>query len=90
MAVELHAWQKPATSTKDYHMVEATRGREFIVRMMSVADPLEALAEFAKENNVRFGKVHACFMGGFQPCKYDKWTIDTVNPDNWYCEREAV
>ena len=88
--VELHEWQKPATSPKSYHMVEATRGREFIVRMMTGADPLLALAEFAKENHVRFGKVHACFMGGFQPCKYDKWTIDTVNPENWYCEREAV
>ena len=88
--VELHEWQKPATSPKSYHMVEATRGREFIVRMMTGADPLLALAEFAKENHVRFGKVHACFMGGFQPGKYDKWTIDTVNPENWYCAREAV
>ena len=90
MAVELHAWQKPATSTKDYHMVEATRGREFIVRMMSGADPLEALAEFAKENNVRFGKVHACFMGGFQPCKYFVWIPDYADPDNWHREGVAV
>lgn len=88
--VELHPWQKNASCPTEYHTCEMRRGREFIVRMMSGADPLLALAQFARENNVRFGKVHAAFMGGLQPCKYDKWTIDTVNPENWYCEREAV
>lgn len=88
--VEKHPWERDAEHPKQYHTVDMTRGREFIVRMMSGADPLLALAQFAEDHNIRFGKVHACFMGGFQPCKYDKWTIDTVNPENWYCEREAV
>ena len=88
--IKFPAWQLDATTPDEYHCCEMTRGREFLVRMMTGADPSLAIARFAKENNIRFGKVHATFMGGFQPCKYDKWTIDTVNPENWYCEREAV
>ena len=87
---KLHPWQRPAVEPTDYHMVEMTRGREFIVRMMTGADPVLALAQFAKENNIRFGKVHCSFMGGLQPLNYDKWTIDTVDPTNWYCERACV
>ncbi len=87
---ELHPWQRPSESILDHHICEMTRGREFIVRMMTGADPCLALADFAKRNNIRFARVHTSFMGGFQPLKYDIWTIDTVDPTNWYCEREVV
>ena len=50
----------------------------------------EKVVEFAKENNIRFGKVHATFMGGFQPCKYYVWIPDYKDPDNWHREGVAV
>ncbi len=86
----LPCWQQPATNPTDYHCCEATRGREFIVRMLSGADPVLALENFAKEQNIRFGKIHATFMGAFQPCKYFVWAPDTANPDNWHNESVAT
>ena len=41
--MEMQDWQKPAKSEVDYHCVEATRGREFIVRLTTGADPVKAL-----------------------------------------------
>ena len=82
--VKLPAWQLDATTPDEYHCCEMRRGREFLVRMMTGADPSLAIARFAKENNIRFGKVHATFMGGFQPCKYFVWIPDYKNPDNWH------
>ena len=86
--IKLPAWQLDATTPDEYHCCEMTRGREFLVRMMTGADPSLAIARFAKENNIRFGKVHATFMGGFQPCKYFVWIPDYANPENWH--REGV
>jgi len=88
--VKLPAWQLDATTPDEYHCCEMRRGREFLVRMMTGADPSLAIARFAKENNIRFGKVHATFMGGFQPCKYFVWIPDYKNPDNWHREGVAV
>ena len=48
----LHPWQKDASCPTEYHTCEMRRGCEFIVQMMSGADPLLALAEFAKNNNI--------------------------------------
>lgn len=67
-----------------------TRGREFLIRMNTGADPVLAIERFVKEKNIRFGKVHATFMGAFKPCKYFVWAPDTTNPDNWHNEAVAV
>ena len=80
--MEMQDWQKPAKDTTDYHAVEAQRGREFIVRMTTGADPVLALKKFAEEKHIRFGKIHAAFMGGFQPCCYDVWAYDPNDPSN--------
>ena len=57
--VKLPAWQLDATTPDEYHCCEMRRGREFLVRMMTGADPSLAIARFAKENNIRFGKTDA-------------------------------
>jgi len=58
--------------------------------MMTGSDPVLAIQKFAKEQNIRFGKVHATFMGGFQPCHYYVWVPDIAHPDNWHLEGEAI
>lgn len=88
--LEKPKWQMDATHGAEYHSCEARRGREFIVRMMTGADPVLAIENFARENNIRFGKVHATFMGAFKPCKYFVWAPDTTNPENWHNESIAV
>ena len=50
--VKLPAWQLDATTPDEYHCCEMRRGREFLVRMMTGADPSLAIAHFAKENNM--------------------------------------
>ncbi len=86
---DLPVWQRDAVVDTEFHCCEARRGREFIVRMMTGADPVKAITEFAKKNNIRFGKVHATFMGGFQPCRYYVWIPDHTDPTNWHLEGEA-
>jgi predicted DNA-binding protein with PD1-like motif len=83
-------WQLPAKTPDEYHLCEMTRGREFLIRMMSGADPVLAIQKFAADHNIRFGKVHATFMGAFQPAKYYVWAPDTANPGNWHHEEVAV
>ena len=86
---DLPEWQQDAVNPDQYHCCEARRGREFIVRMMTGADPVLAIERFAREQGIRFGKVHATFMGGFQPCRYYVWIPDPQNPENWHLEGEA-
>ena len=88
--IQLPAWQLDAKKPNEYHCCEMRRGREFLVRMMTGADPTIAIQNFAKENNIRFGKIHATFMGGFQPCKYYVWIPDYKDPTNWHMEGIAV
>ena len=61
---DLPVWQRDAVKDTEFHCCEARRGREFIVRMNTGADPVKAIAAFADANHIRFGKVHATFMGG--------------------------
>ena len=70
-------WERPATKPNEYHCVEAQRGREFIVRMTTGTDVFKALQQFAKDKKIKFGKIHAAFMGGFSPAKMFMWTPDT-------------
>lgn len=87
---EAQAWELPATTPTDYHCVETKRGREFILRLTTNADPNLAIARFAKEQNIRFGKVHATFMGAFRPLKYLVWAPDASDPQNWHHEATAT
>ncbi len=88
--LELPEWQKDASVPSEYHCCEMTRGREFLIRMMTGADPTLAIERFARENNIKYGKIHATFMGGFQPCKYYVWIPDYKDPENWHLEGTAV
>lgn len=87
---ELPEWQQDATSVDQFHCCETRRGREFIIRLMTGADPVLAIQNFARQKNIRFGKVHATFMGGFQPCRYYVWVPDVNDPENWHLEGEAT
>lgn len=86
---KLPQWQLDATKPDEYHAVQVTRGREFMLRMNTGADPVLAIQKFAKDNGIRFGKVHAAYMGGFKPCKYLIWAPDTAHPGNWHHEEIA-
>ena len=88
--MNLPAWQKPAATPDEYHYCEMRRGREFLIRIMTGADPTLAIEKFAKEHNIRFGKVHATFMGAFQPCKYFVWIPDYADPTRTGLEGVAV
>ena len=79
-------WELDARWPEDYHKVECQRGREFIIRMTTGTDVFLALQKFAKDHDIKFAKIHACFMGGLQPAKYLVWAPDTVDPDNWHRE----
>jgi len=48
--IKFPAWQLDAKTPDEYHCCEMRRGREFLVRMMTGADPSLAIARFAKEN----------------------------------------
>ncbi len=82
-------WEMPAEFESQYYCVEAKRGREFILRLPHESDPVKAIAHFAKEKNIRFGKVHAAYMGAFRPARFLMWAPDTANPDNWHNESVA-
>ena len=84
------SWEKDASKLNEYHSVEAKRGREFILRLTTGADVYLALQQFAVEHGIRFGKIHAAFMGGLQPAKFLMWAPDTQNPDNWHNESEVT
>lgn len=83
-------WELPAKTPEDYFFVEAGRGREFVVRLPDGADPVKAIAKFAADNGIRFGKVHAAYMGAFRPAKYLVWAPDTKDPENWHHEEVAT
>jgi predicted DNA-binding protein with PD1-like motif len=79
-------WELPAQTEEDFFSVEATRGREFILRIPHEADPIKAIENFARTKGIRFGKVHAAYMGAFKPARFLVWTPDTANPANWHHE----
>lgn len=79
-------WERDASHPAEYHSVECTRGREFILRLTTGADVYAAIQQFAKDKGIMFGKIHAAFMGGFSPAKMFFWTPDTHDPENWHNE----
>lgn len=84
------AWERDAQTPTEYHVVEARRGREFILRLTTGADVWLAVQQFARDHRIRFAKIHAAFMGGLQPTRFLVWSPDTRNPDNWHNESPAV
>lgn len=79
-------WEMDSVQPDEYHIVEAKRGREFILRLTTGADVFLALQKFAKDEKIRFAKIHAAFMGGFQPARFLVWSPDTRDPNNWHNE----
>jgi len=82
-------WEREAAHPAEYHSVECRRGREYIVRMTTGADVYKAIQRFAKDEGIRFGKIHAAFMGGFSPAKMYMWCPDPHDPSNWHNESAA-
>ena len=76
-------WEQDASTPVDYHCVEARRGREFVLRMTTGADVWLATQRFAIDQGIRFAKLHAAFMGGFQPARFLVWSPDTRDSANW-------
>ncbi len=83
-------WERDASEPTEYHVVEARRGREFILRLTTGADVYLAVQQFAKDHDIRFAKIHAAFMGGLQPAKFLMWSPDTSDPSNWHNESKAT
>ena len=79
-------WERDASHPSEYHTVECQRGREFIIRLTTGADVYQAIQQFAKDKKIKFGKIHAAFMGGFSPAKMFMWTPDPRDPKNWHNE----
>ncbi|MCW3991997.1 MAG: DNA-binding protein [Candidatus Bathyarchaeota archaeon] len=79
-------WEQDASKLNEYHVVEARRGREFILRLTTGADVYLAIQQFAIDHGIRFAKIHAAFMGGLQPAKFLVWAPDTSDPSNWHNE----
>ena len=82
-------WELDASKPTEYHCVEATRGREFILRLTTGADVYLAIQQFAKDKGIRFAKIHCAFMGGLQPAKMLMWSPDSHDPANWHNESVA-
>jgi len=83
-------WELDASNPAEYHAVEVRSGREFILRLTTGADVYLAIQQFAKDNGIRFAKIHCSFMGGFQPAKIWMWTPDPHDPENWHNESVAT
>jgi predicted DNA-binding protein with PD1-like motif len=83
-------WELDASKPTEYHLVEAKRGREFILRLTTGADVYLAIQQFAKDHDIRFAKIHCAFMGGLQPAKFLMWSPDTADPSNWHNESKAT
>jgi len=83
-------WEMDASNPSEYHCVEARRGREFILRLKTGAEIVQAVQKFAEENHIKFAKIHAAFMGGLKPVKFAVWSPDTNNPDNIFHESTAT
>ena len=81
-----YEWEEDANKPEEYHQVEVERGREFILRLTTGADIVKALEKFAIDNEIRFAKIHAAFMGGLEPARFLVWAPDTEDPENWHNE----
>ena len=80
------SWLLDAQHPREYHSVKVRSAREFILRMTTGADAFLAIQQFAVDHKIRFAKIHAAFMGGFQPARFLVWAPDTNDPDNWHHE----
>lgn len=79
-------WMSDAPHPRAYHSVRHRTGRTFILRMNTGADAWLAIQQFAVDRGIRFAKLHAAFMGGFQPLRFLVWAPDARDPENWHHE----
>lgn len=80
------SWLSDAEHPRSYHSVDYRPGREFILRMTTGSDAWLAIQQFAVDHNIRFAKLHAAFMGGFQPLRFLVWAPDARDAENWHHE----
>lgn len=80
------AWIRDAQHPREYHAVQVHPGRESILRMTTGADAWLGIQQFAIDHEIRFAKLHAAFMGGFEPARFLVWAPDTTDPENWHHE----
>ena len=80
------SWESDASHQAEYHSLEARYGKVHILRLNTGADVYKAVQQFAKDKNIRFAKIHAAFMGGFEPIKLLIWSPDKQDPENWHSE----
>lgn len=83
-------WQRPSDEIDDFLSCEFSVGRQFMVRLTDGADPVIALANFAKKKNIRFANVHNCSHGTMNPTRYNIWIYDYNDPEHWNLEGPAV
>ena len=76
--------KKDMADSDMYYFFEGKRGREFYLRLKDGVDLLEGIKQFVKDKKIRIAKIHAAFLGSFQPVKYEFWTPDTRDPKNWH------
>jgi predicted DNA-binding protein with PD1-like motif len=79
-------WESDASHEAEYHSVKARYGEVYILRLNTGADVYKAIQQFAKDKKIRFAKIHAAFMGGFEPIKLLVWAPDKQDPENWHNE----
>src|SRR5512136_372507 len=84
------SWQRDAGTPTEYHFVEAKPGREFIIRMTTGADVWLAIQQFAKDQGIRFARIHSVFMGGLQPARFLVWTPNTHDRSVWHNETDMT
>lgn len=80
------AWRHDAKHPTDYNAVRVSSAREYILRLNTGADLWLAVQRFAKDHDIRFGKIHAAFMGGLAPARFLVWAPDARDPGNWHHE----
>jgi hypothetical protein len=67
-------WWEEEAPPSGYLAVEAKQGRQFILRMVDGVDLIKTIQRFAMDYNISIAKIHAAFMGGLKPAKYEMWT----------------
>ena len=88
--IERDEWWDDEVPPEGYYAVEARDGREFIIKMLDGSDVIKTIKKFAKDRKISIARIHAVFMGGFQPAKYQMWAPDTADPGNWGHEEIAT
>ena len=76
-------WEKDASYPEEYHDVKVERGQEYMFRLNTGADVWLATQQFAKDNYIRFARVHTIFHGGLQPARFYSFAPTGDDPEDW-------